>query len=359
MKSRNPKRIMVGISGGVDSSVVLAQLHDAGHEVFGVFLRTWQPDWVECTWRDERRDAMRVAAHLQLPFIEVNAEDAYRRGVAEYMIREYAAGRTPNPDVMCNREVKFGHFLSWARTHGADAVATGHYARNILNETTGIYELHEAVDQEKDQSYFLWMLTQEDLASIVFPLGDKPKSETRKLAKKYRLPTATKKDSQGICFLGPIDMKEFLAHEIDTVPGNVEDITGAVIGRHDGALLYTLGERHGFSVTAQDTDTRPYYVVAKDISRNVIVVDHTIAPVEDAREYVLTNVNNVSGKLQTGYHCEFRYRYHGERLPCIITAYDAVSNTATIQIEQPLLVAGGQSCVFYEGTHLVGGGIFS
>lgn len=353
------KRIMVGVSGGVDSSVTLAELQKAGHEVFGVFLRTWQPDWVECTWRDERRDAMRVCAHLEIPFIEVNAEDAYKKGVADYMISEYKAGRTPNPDVMCNRQVKFGHFLDWALEHGADAVATGHYARTVFNKKTDLYELHEAIDKDKDQSYFLWMLTQKDLKHAVFPLGGLVKKETRVLAKKHRLPTATKKDSQGICFLGPIDMKEFLQHEIESVSGNVEDIHGNVIGSHDGALFYTLGERHGFIIHAQSTTAQPYYVVAKDVERNVIVVDHTVRPVEERLELDLLHVNNLSEKIVAGMECEFRYRYHGERLSCVVSNYNAELKTATIAIQQPLLVSPGQSCVFYSGSELLGGGIFS
>lgn len=358
-KTSDKKRIMVGVSGGVDSSVTLAELNARGHEVFGVFLRTWQPDWVECTWRDERRDAMRVCAHLELPFVEVNAEDAYKRGVADYMISEYRAGRTPNPDAMCNREVKFGHFLQWALEHGADAVATGHYARNIFNTETGKYELHESADAAKDQSYFLWMLTQKDLQHVLFPLGDLVKAETRTLAKKYKLPTAAKKDSQGVCFLGPIDMKEFLQREITSEPGNVEDKNGNVIGTHDGALLYTIGERHGFTIHAQSNAAQPYYVVGKNIDRNVIIVDHALAPLEAGTVFNLTNVNNLSEKLTEGMRCDFRYRYHGERIACTITAYDAKKGTATIVIERSLLVSPGQSCVFYRDTELLGGGIFA
>lgn len=353
------KRIMVGVSGGVDSSVALAELQAAGHEVFGVFLRTWQPDWVECTWRDERRDAMRVCAHLEIPFIEVDAEDAYKQGVADYMISEYKAGRTPNPDVMCNREVKFGHFLQWAIAHGADAVATGHYARTIFNTKTGLYELHEAVDTEKDQSYFLWMLSQQDLQHVLFPLGDLVKKKTRMLAKKYTLPTAIKKDSQGVCFLGPIDMKAFLMHEIATTEGVVQTTTGEVIGTHPGAILFTIGERHGFTIHTQSATAEPYYVVGKDVDKNILIVDHVIASVEAVTTIDLTQVHNLSEQLVEGMSCEFRYRYHGKRLPCTITTYDPHAGTATITLSEPLLVSAGQSCVFYQGTHVLGGGIFA
>ncbi len=353
------KRVMVGVSGGVDSSVALAQLKKTGYDVFGVFLRTWQPDWSVCTWKNERRDAMRVCAHLQVPFIEVNAEEAYKKGVADYLISEYTAGRTPNPDVMCNREVKFGHFLQWAKQHGADYVATGHYARNIFNVETGMYELHEARDLSKDQSYFLWMLGQEDLKHVLFPVGDYEKTDTRKHATKYRLPTATKKDSQGICFLGPIDMKTFLKHEIKTVPGNVLDKQGNSIGTHDGALLYTLGERHGFHIANHAIDEKPYYVIAKNVTDNTITVDHVLESLTPSTTVRLTDVHTISGKIKKGYSCDFRYRYHGERVSCTVTAYDSKKKTATIEIAQPLLIPAGQSCVFYSDSECFGGGIFA
>ena len=204
MGKRLGKTVFVGVSGGVDSSVSAALLKDQGYSVVGVFIRTWQPDFIECTWRDERRDAMRVCAHLDIPFLECDAEDAYKNGVADYMIEEYKKGNTPNPDVMCNREVKFGVFWKFAKDHGADYIATGHYAVNNNG-------LRKSPDASKDQSYFLWTLTQDDLIHVLFPVGHLDKKDVRKLAEKYKLPTATKKDSQGVCFLGPLDMKEFLS----------------------------------------------------------------------------------------------------------------------------------------------------
>ncbi|MCB9809332.1 tRNA 2-thiouridine(34) synthase MnmA, partial [Candidatus Nomurabacteria bacterium] len=247
------KTIFVGVSGGVDSSVAVALLKEQGHRIVGVFIRTWQPEWMECTWRDERRDAMRVCAHLDIPFLECDLTQEYKTGVADYMIGEYKAGRTPNPDVMCNKEVKFGGFLKWALERGADYVATGHYTRvvscKLQGENKGGYALLRGVDESKDQSYFLWTLTQDQLQHILFPIGNMPKSKTRTLAKKYHLPTATKKDSQGICFIGEISMKEFLSHYIDQQLGDVLNAQGEVIGYHSGALFFTLGERHGFTIT--------------------------------------------------------------------------------------------------------------
>lgn len=259
------KKVFVGVSGGVDSSVTAALLQDQGYDVVGVFIRTWQPDWIECTWLHERRDAMRVCAHLNIPFLELDLEQEYKQGVADYMIAEYRAGRTPNPDVMCNREVKFGGFLQWALKQGADYIATGHYARVIHRENESV--LLQGKDLTKDQSYFLWTLTEEQLRHVLFPIGEFQKTQVRELAKKYHLPTAVKKDSQGICFIGEIDMKEFLKHYIDIHPGDVVNEQGEIIGYHQGALFHTLGERHGFTITKKGTQDAPYYVIAKDIQK--------------------------------------------------------------------------------------------
>ncbi|MGB0925185.1 MAG: hypothetical protein ACPGTS_00575, partial [Minisyncoccia bacterium] len=183
--SQKQKTVFVGVSGGVDSSVTAALLIDQGYHVVGVFIRTWQPDWIECTWRDERRDAIRVCAHLNIPFVELDLEHEYKTGVADYMIAEYRRGRTPNPDVMCNREVKFGGFLKWALAHGADYVATGHYVdRRVLKN--GQVEMLRGNDDNKDQSYFLWTLEQSELQHILFPVGNIPKSHVRELASKYQ-----------------------------------------------------------------------------------------------------------------------------------------------------------------------------
>lgn len=345
------KRVFVGVSGGVDSSVSALLLKLQGYDVMGVFIRTWQPDWIECTWRDERRDAMRVCAHLNIPFVELDLEREYKEGVADYMIAEYRAGRTPNPDVMCNREVKFGGFLNYALREGAQYVATGHYAQNINDE------LVKGIDFAKDQSYFLWTLSHDQLKHILFPVGHLRKSQVRKLAKWFRLPTATKKDSQGICFIGDIDMKEFLKHYIDEQPGDIVDESGNVVGRHNGVLLYTLGERHGFEITTKGTDDQPYYVVGKDIKNNTLMVSH--------------NPNNVSGKSQSItlrdtlfrktilndpgiYHAQIRY--HGEYKSCRIET-GGKGDYSIIFEDTDLTITPGQSVVIYDGDICVGGGV--
>lgn len=354
MAKKLAKTVFVGVSGGVDSSVSAALLKDQGYDVVGVFIRTWQPDFIECTWRSERRDAMRVCAHLGIPFLECDAEEAYKKGVADYMIEEYKKGNTPNPDVMCNREVKFGVFWKFAKDHGADYIATGHYAVNNYKLQITNYELKKGKDESKDQSYFLWTLTQDDLSHTLFPIGHMQKSEVRKLAEKYKLPTAIKKDSQGVCFLGPLDMKDFLMHYIETKKGKVEDTNGNVIGTHDGVLLYTLGERHGFNISKNSSDDKPYYIVAKDVARNILIVSHNKNETNNCnKEYQLERVvirEQLKNKDYTA-----QVRYHGEFLPCkIITDNDG---KASVVFVEPVIVSPGQSIVIYDNDVCIGGGV--
>lgn len=400
MAKKLDKTVFVGVSGGVDSSVSAALMKDQGYNVVGVFIRTWQPDFIECTWRDERRDAMRVCAHLDIPFLECDAEEVYKKGVADYMIKEYKKGNTPNPDVMCNREVKFGVFWQFAKERGADFIATGHYAvvdllhatnsssqsstsesKNSFLKATGggvpfrgtarngvkelrekLFELKQSPDISKDQSYFLWTLTQEDLSHTLFPVGNLQKSEVRKLADKYKLPTATKKDSQGVCFLGPLDMKEFLSHYIKEKKGDVLDEKGKVIGYHNGAVFFTLGERHGFTITAKNKDDKPYYVVSKNIKNNTIIVSQENNVFSGARgkspdhsktsfsRYTLLKANWISDVPKEGKKYTAQIRYHGEQLPCKVEG-------STIIFEKGVLVSPGQSIVVYDRDICMGGGV--
>ncbi len=355
------------MSGGVDSSVSAALLQEQGYEVIGVFIRTWQPDWIACTWRAERRDAMRVCAHLDIPFVELDLEREYKEGVADYMIAEYRRGRTPNPDVMCNREVKFGGFLKWALEHGADYVATGHYAQI----STGVIARNEAIskqkkvkmlrgkDNNKDQSYFLWMLEQEQLQQILFPVGGFEKSEVRALAEKFRIPVATKKDSQGICFIGDIDMKEFLRHYIQEEEGEVLNDQGEVIGSHKGNLFYTIGERHGFTIFQKGTNDKPYYVIAKDMQKNTITVSQEPEKFQlEKTDFVLESVVDNQDIFHEGMTLEAQIRYRGEVKKVDILSYEREQKTMSIWFhEGDASIASGQSVVFYDGEVCLGGGI--
>ncbi|HYC83407.1 MAG TPA: tRNA 2-thiouridine(34) synthase MnmA, partial [Candidatus Paceibacterota bacterium] len=239
--SSKSQTVFVGMSGGVDSSVTAALLKKEGYDVVGVFIKAWEPAGYKCTWREDRRDAMRVAAVLEVPFVTLDLEEEYKESVVDYMIGEYRAGRTPNPDVMCNQSVKFGAFYRKAREAGADWVATGHYAQ--MERSEGKATLKEGADKAKDQSYFLWTMKKEVAEHVLLPIGPYQKPEVRKLAEKFKLPNFAKKDSQGLCFLGHIDVKEFLKAYIDTEEGKVLNEKGEAIGRHDGAFFFTIGER--------------------------------------------------------------------------------------------------------------------
>ncbi|MFA6519397.1 MAG: aminomethyltransferase beta-barrel domain-containing protein [Candidatus Paceibacterota bacterium] len=304
------KRIFVGLSGGVDSAVSATLLKQAGAEVTGVFIKGWYPPGMPCTWAAERRDAMRVAARLHIPFLTLDASAEYKKHVIDYLLAEYRAGRTPNPDVMCNREVKFGAFYRFAMEHGADAIATGHYRAG-----------------GKDQSYFLWAVPKEILEATIFPVGHMEKNKVRALASKFSLPVSEKRDSQGICFLGAVSVKEFLEQEF---------------GNDNPALLYTIGQKVSGG-----------YVIGKDVEKKEIIVSKTRAL--GAREVRFTDANWFGEPAQAGKpieEVEAQYRYRGERCAGRVEGDRFVSSE--LLPEQP---APGQSIVFYRGTNLVGGGI--
>ena len=361
------KTVFVGISGGVDSAVSAALLKEQGYDVVGVFIRTWHPEFLECNEEEERRDAMRVAAHLDIPFLTFDLQDVYKKEVADYMIDEYKNGRTPNPDVMCNKEVKFGAFLKKAFAMGADYVATGHYAQAKK------MMLFRGNDVTKDQSYFLWTLNKTQLSKILFPIGHLPKSEVRKLAKKFKLPVAEKKDSQGICFLGDIDLKEFLKHYIKEKRGKVLNENGEEIGYHDGVVFHTLGERRGFTIIKKSPNDRAFYVVGKDLKKNILIVSqdknsfkkglgsaaarargifqqkNIRALFESSFCLSLKNTNwIITPKLDKKYTAQVRY--HGELLSCYVKKNQII-------FEKPTLVDAGQSVVVYDGDICLGGGV--
>ncbi len=367
------------MSGGVDSSVSAALLKKAGFDVVGVFIKTWSPDFMECTWKEERLDAMRVCATLDIPFMTLDLEKEYKEKVADYMIEEYRKGKTPNPDVMCNKEIKFGAFFDWAIRQGADYVATGHYAQILESRklklesgmkkdesqksgyflpSTFHYQMLVGIDKNKDQSYFLWNIKKEHLSKILFPVGHLEKSEVRKLAKKFNLPTAKKKDSQGVCFLGKVDMKDFLKHYIKTKKGEVFNEKGKKIGFHDGAYFVTIGERGGFTITEKTPNDRPYFVVAKDLKNNTVTVSNDKNFYFRNEKIILKKLNllvddNVFLKEGTkGFLARTRYRQELEN--CKIAK---MSNGIEVKFKKPQMVASGQSIVFYKGDICMGGGI--
>ena len=511
------KKVFVAMSGGVDSSVSAALLQKEGYDITGVFMAVWSFDAAqdkqpffskgvfECTQTDDRQEAMRAAAHLGIPFLTFDFEKEYKEAVVDYMIREYTLGRTPNPDVSCNKHIKFGLFLQKALELGADFIATGHYARvqsdpnvpntpelsegkekivekelsykltgiffeiqkeigrfcrerqyadmfeqklkergvlfrresrediggrksNILDfivedkivvelkakpyitkedyyqisryieplnielgllvnfrqeylkpkrvlnsklyknkfgtfgsdsEHSGRYTLLAGVDKNKDQSYFLWTLGQEQLRRTLFPVGDREKSEVRKLAKKFGLPNAERKDSQGVCFLGEFDMKDFLKHYISEKRGNVLNEEGEIVGHHAGAFYFTLGERHGFTITKKTPHDAPYYVVAKDVTANTITVSNKkIQEGVNAREVVLSDTHFVSGEFpDTSKKYSARTRYRQPLASCSVRIEGGIPS---VVFDAPReLSAPGQSLVLYDGDVCLGGGIIA
>lgn len=345
------------MSGGVDSSVSAALLKQAGYEVIGVFIRVWEPAGFVCNWREERRWARRVAAHLDIPLLTLDLSKEYKQRVVDYFISEYKAGRTPNPDVMCNKHIKFGVFYDWAMKHGADFVATGHYSQIIKNEFT------VSKDKEKDQTYFLWNLEAEQLPKILFPIGKYTKPEVRKLATKFKLPTALKKDSQGLCFVGKIDFKDFLKREINEKRGDVLDEQGNIIGHHDGVTFFTLGERHGFEITTKSPDEKPYYIIAKDLKKNTLTVSDKAYSIRAEKLEVriektnwLANLTKASPRSKTFLG---RVRYRQPLQKCQVTSLDLKKGEATITFNQPQIAVPGQSLVLYDKDICLGGGIIA
>jgi tRNA-specific 2-thiouridylase len=355
-KTQNNQKVFVGLSGGVDSSVSALLLKNSGYDVTGVFIKAWHPDFLPCNWRGEMRDAMRICAKLKIPFLLCDLEKEYKTEVIDYLIDGYKKGLTPNPDVFCNKEIKFGHFLNWSIEKGADYIATGHYARTVCDESG--CRMLSGCDSNKDQTYFLWTITEDKLTKILFPIGDIKKPKVRKIAEKYNLHTAGKKDSQGLCFVGHVDMKLFLKRFIDTAQGPILNTQGEIIGEHYGAELYTLGQRHGFTINENDSERKNYYIIDKNLDRNEIIVDNKQSIVNNSQTGIV--LNSVSFTKDSLFELEEieleikpRYRSKNYQARLIKNNSEYILKT-TEEIEK---IAKGQSVVFYKGEECLGGGI--
>ena len=341
--------VYVGMSGGVDSSLTAALLVEAGHQVTGVYMKNWTQDLpgMRCPWADDLADAKRVAVQLGIDFKVFDFETEYRQKVVDYMIEEYKAGRTPNPDIMCNQEVKFKLFLEAALEDGADMIATGHYAQ-VENG-----RLKMATDTNKDQTYFLYRVTGAALNKTLFPLGGYTKPEVRKMAEVRGLFTAAKKDSQGICFVGKIGIREFLGQYVEQVPGEIIDIqTRKVLGHHDGAIFYTLGQRHGLDLGGG----LPYYVVGKDMAKNEVYVT------TDLNNEALWKTNDQLGAVhwinevpQAGAY-QVRVRHRAPLIQADLS-YGRDGAVELVLRDEQRAVASGQSIVIYDQDTCLGGGI--
>lgn len=338
------QKVFVGMSGGVDSSLTAALLVERGYDVTGVYMKNWTQDLpgMICPWADDLADAKRVAVHLGIPFKVYDFEKEYKHKVVDYMIKEYQAGRTPNPDIMCNQEVKFKLFLEAALEDGADMIATGHYA------AVRDGRLLLAKDEVKDQTYFLYRVTKEALEKTLFPLGEFTKPEVRAMASERGLITAQKKDSQGICFVGSVGIKEFLSQFVQTEPGDIIDKdSDKTLGRHDGAIYYTLGQRHGLNVGGG----LPYYVTGKDMLRNIVYVSQNLNDESMWRtEIPLTDIHWIDTAPSEGAEIRARLRHRGALIR------GAVSG-GVLHLESPeRSVATGQSAVIYDDITCLGGG---
>ena len=389
MAENYKKKVYVAMSGGVDSSVAAFLLKHAGYNVHGVYMKEWVPPGIKCEAGSDRIMAARVAAHFDISFEVWDFRKEYKKQVADYMLREYKAGRTPNPDVMCNKHIKFGVFLEKALLRGADYIATGHYVikheacsmKHRKNVSSFMFQVSR--DNNKDQSYFLWTLTQKELAHCLFPIGDYTKSEVRAIAKKAGLPSWDKKDSQGVCFVGKLDFADFLRKYLPQKKGKIVTAKGEVIGEHDGVWFYTLGQRHGLTrimnhksrVMNKKGNAQPYYVVDKDVKKNVLIVAEEAAPELYKKELAATNINWISGNPSVGgakfpLKCKARIRYRQSLQECKIESESLnlelgkkhtrkiLNSKFHILFKKPQrAITPGQSIVFYKGKEMVGGGI--
>ncbi len=384
------KRVVVGLSGGVDSSVAAALLLDQGYDVIGVFMKNWHDTDAtisdDCPWEEDSKDALIVAEKLGIPFQTIDLSETYKERIVDYMFSEYEAGRTPNPDVLCNREIKFDVFLKAALSLGADFVATGHYCRKEEIDTTEgtMYRLLAGKDNNKDQSYFLCQVNQEQLSKALFPIGHLEKKEVREIAKQRDLITAEKKDSQGLCFIGKVRLPDFLQQQLKPKPGNIVEIAsqsekydtistddvhetvyvesdGEVVGMHQGAHFYTIGQRKGLGVGGK---SEPLFVISTDVNTNTIYVgmgdDHPglsrscLFISEKETHWVRPDY-----ALKVGEEKKFlgRIRY---RQPLQHVTVKALENGLVLQFDQPQkAIAAGQFAAWYDGDELIGSGVIS
>lgn len=357
------KKILVALSGGVDSAVAAALLQAEGHTVEGVYMRTWMNEegsniFADCPWAQDLEDAQAVASRLGIPFKTLNLIDAYRKHVVEYLVQGYKNGITPNPDIMCNKAIKFGTLVEYALNHGYDGLATGHYChKEALKE--GAFRLHEGADKNKDQSYFLALSPRENLKHAYFPLGALQKPQVRAYAQKIGLPNALKKDSQGICFLGKVNINDFLKQYIPEHPGSIVNQEGKILGEHKGLHNYTLGQRKGMGVPS-NADHERYIVIAKDYTRNELIIafERPDTPGLYCNSINITQINYIATPLKKPTRLLAKPRYRDPSTPITLTPTGRSSAHVCFDSPQRAL-APGQVIALYEGDVLLGGGIYT
>ncbi|WP_027416975.1 tRNA 2-thiouridine(34) synthase MnmA [Aneurinibacillus terranovensis] len=355
-KSPENTRVVVGMSGGVDSSVAALLLKQQGYDVIGIFMKNWDDtdEFGHCTAEEDYEDVRRVCGQIGIPYYTVNFEKEYWDRVFTYFLDEYKRGRTPNPDVMCNKEIKFKAFLDRALELGADYLATGHYAQ--VDCHNGEYRLLRSVDTRKDQTYFLNQLDQNQLSRTMFPLGHLEKTKVREIAAEASLATAKKKDSTGICFIGERNFKEFLQSYLPANPGEMRTLDGEVKGRHDGLMYYTLGQRHGLGIGGSGSG-EPWFVVGKDLENNILYVtqgtDHESLYTD---RLFATDVHLISRKeMPETFKCTAKFRYRQPDQG--VTVHMKPDNCCEVIFDEPQrAITPGQAVVFYQGEVCLGGG---
>lgn len=356
MEMKDPKntRVVVGMSGGVDSSVAALLLKQQGYDVIGIFMKNWD-DTDEngvCTATEDYNDVIRVCNQIGIPYYAVNFEKQYWDKVFSYFLDEYKAGRTPNPDVMCNKEIKFKAFLEHAMNLGADYLATGHYAQVVYRD--GEYKMLRGFDENKDQTYFLNQLSQNQLSKVLFPIGELEKAKVREIAQEAGLATAAKKDSTGICFIGERNFKNFLGQYLPAQPGMMETLEGEVKGKHDGLMYYTIGQRHGLGIGGSGD---PWFAIGKDLKKNVLFVGQGFHNEKLYSDSILADsISWVSDNPKpTEFECTAKFRYRQEDHKVTVRLLE--DQKAQVLFHAPIrAVTPGQAVVFYDGEECLGGG---
>lgn len=351
--------IFVGMSGGVDSSVAALLLKQQGYAVHGLFMKNWEGDDDDeyCAAEADLSDAQKVCDTLNVELQGVNFSDQYWDRVFEYFLQEYAAGRTPNPDILCNKEIKFKAFLDYAISQGAEKIATGHYAR--IRYEDGVYKLIKGIDNNKDQTYFLYTLGQEQLSKSLFPIGELEKPDVRQLAETNKLITFNKKDSTGICFIGERDFKDFLQKYLPAQPGEIQTVEGQTVGQHDGLMYYTLGQRQGLGIGGlRNFDDTPWYVADKDLDKNILIVvqgkDHPLLHHNDCTAIDLSWIQGHAPALS--FRCAAKTRYRQRDANCSVEFNQQNQNWHIHFNEPQWAITPGQAIVFYDGEECLGGG---